>query len=754
MGTGVSKNTDSTSHGSEEREDHEGGQLFVSIKMENYKPKGELIPHVYGSVPLVGSWDSSKALSLERESASMWELSFVVPPNHETLDFKFMLKPQYNNVPCILEEGPNRLLTGGTLQHEDARPALFRLNSEDVLEYRVLIKADRVSPFDLAASWRAYQDNLQPSTVRGIPDVSINSVPEPGAELGSSASLELDLEHYVVPAPITSANSGLVYAANMTETPRSLNRAGVFSNTDGSTGASHSYNDSGVPIDRPATIKEMEIIVPDPSKVYSGSGMVESKSVGTFSPFQKQDSQRGLFVDRGVGSPRLAKSASAATFTTDLKLDSERKNAMPAAAGAVAAAAVADQMLGPKEDSHLAIVLVGLPARGKTFTAAKLTRYLRWLGHETKHFNVGKYRRLKHGANQTADFFRGDNPEGIEARNEVAALAMDDMIAWMQEGGQVGIFDATNSTRKRRNMLMKMAEGKCKIIFLETLCNDKQIIERNIRLKIQQSPDYAEEPDFEAGYQDFKNRLDYYEKVYEPVEEGSYIKMIDMVSGQGGQIQVNNISGYLPGRIVFFLVNTHLTPRPILLTRHGESRDNVRGRIGGDPVLSDTGEVYAKKLANFVEKRLKTERAASIWTSTLQRTILTANTIVGFPKIQWRALDEINAGVCDGMTYEEIKKNMPEEYKSRNKDKLRYRYPRGESYLDVIQRLEPVIIELERQRAPVVVISHQAVLRALYAYFADRPLQEIPHIEMPLHTIIEIQMGVTGVQEKRYKLMD
>ena len=27
-------------------------------------------------------------------------------------------------------------------------------------------------------------------------------------------------------------------------------------------------------------------------------------------------------------------------------------------------------------------------------------------------------------------------------------------------------------------------------------------------------------------------------QVYEPVEEGSYIKMIDMVSGQGGQIQV------------------------------------------------------------------------------------------------------------------------------------------------------------------------------------------------------------------------
>ncbi|CAI0548968.1 unnamed protein product [Linum tenue] len=749
MGTGTSKDADGVAHDeSDDRDgslDQAGGQLYVSLKMENYKLNGKIIPHVYGSVPLVGSWDPCKALSMERESASMWELSFVVPPNHETLDFKFLLKPKYGSAPCVIEEGAHRVLSRGALQGE-SRLAVFR-NGEETLEHKIFIKADQVSPFDLAASWRAYQENLRPSTVRGIPDVSINSAPIAGAENGSSASLELDLEHYLVPAPSTSANSGMVYAANNAENPR-------FTITDAAWYNSYSFKDASISSDRPPTYKGIEVVIPDPSKAYPGTGMVDSKSVGTFSPLQRQDSHRGLFVDRGVGSPRLPKSPSSSTFTFDLKHEAATKNLMPAAAGAVAAAAVADQMLGPKEDKHLAIVLVGLPARGKTFTAAKLTRYLRWLGHNTKHFNVGKYRRIKHGTIQNADFFRGDNPEGVEARNEVAALAMEDMIAWMQEGGQVGIFDATNSTRERRNMLMKMAEGNCKIIFLETLCNDKRIIERNIRLKIQQSPDYSEQPDFEAGYEDFKSRLDNYEKVYEPVEEGSYIKMIDMVSGNGGQIQVNNISGYLPGRIVFFLVNMHLTPRPILLTRHGESRYNVRSRIGGDSLLSDTGEIYSKKLSNFVEKRLKSEKAASIWTSTLQRTILTAGPIVGFPKIQWRALDEINSGVCDGMTYEEIKRNMPEEYESRKKDKLRYRYPRGESYLDVIQRLEPVIIELERQRAPVVVISHQAVLRALYAYFADRPLKEIPHIEMPLHTIIEIQMGVTGVQEKRYKLMD
>lgn len=68
--------------------------------------------------------------------------------------------------------------------------------------------------------------------------------------------MELDLEHYVVPAPSTCANSGLVYAANMTETPRSLTLSGMFSKADGHSSASHSFKDGGgVSVDRPATIK-------------------------------------------------------------------------------------------------------------------------------------------------------------------------------------------------------------------------------------------------------------------------------------------------------------------------------------------------------------------------------------------------------------------------------------------------------------------------------------------------------------------
>lgn len=60
MGSGASKNTEEDDDGS----NGGGGQLYVSLKMENSKVEGELTPHVYGSLPLIGSWDPSKAVSI------------------------------------------------------------------------------------------------------------------------------------------------------------------------------------------------------------------------------------------------------------------------------------------------------------------------------------------------------------------------------------------------------------------------------------------------------------------------------------------------------------------------------------------------------------------------------------------------------------------------------------------------------------------------------------------------------------------
>lgn len=120
--------------------------------------------------------------------------------------------------------------------------------------------------------------------------------------------------------------------------------------------------------------------------------------------------------------------------------------------------------------------------------------------------------------------------------------------------------------------------------------------------------------------------------------------------------------------------------------------------------------------------------------------------------VQWRALREIEAGTFDSLSYSEIKTHYGTEYRLREQDKLNYRYPQGESYLDVISRLEPVIYELERQRSPVVIIAHQAVLRCLYAYFLDLPAEKIPYLSVPLHCMIELQPDAYGCKETRYNL--
>ena len=67
-------------------------------------------------------------------------------------------------------------------------------------------------------------------------------------------------------------------------------------------------------------------------------------------------------------------------------------------------------------------------------------------------------------------------------------------------------------------------------------------------------------------------------------------------------------------------------------------------------------------------------------------TITTINNLLNtFSYIfRWKLLNEIDSGVCDDMTYEDIIKQMPDEYKRRDADKFRYRYPRGESYEDLV----------------------------------------------------------------------
>lgn len=391
-----------------------------------------------------------------------------------------------------------------------------------------------------------------------------------------------------------------------------------------------------------------------------------------------------------------------------------------------------------------AIIMVGLPARGKSHIARSLKRYLNWYGHYCEVFNCGNLRRDKLEGNQSADFFDPDNQEGATKRAELATLTLDEMIRWFQhDNGVVGIYDATNNRRDRRRVVREKLEHLAvRVVFLESICTDADIIARNITETKVSSPDYKGMQADEA-IDDFKRRIKMYEKGNQSMEgdEGSFIQIINV----GKHLKTNNIYGYIPSKITSFLLNTHITRRCIYLSRHGESFYNQTGQIGGDSALTTRGRKYAQLLAQFWRSQFSAHNSANagvphVWTSQLQRAKKTVEHLAAEVCVNWRGLNEIHAGMCENLSYAEIARKYPEVARGREADKLHYRYPGGESYIDVIHRLEPIMMELERHRGDLFIVAHQAVLRTIYGYLTGLQVESVPHVDIPLHTVYKLTM--------------
>nr|XP_018916301.1 PREDICTED: 6-phosphofructo-2-kinase/fructose-2,6-bisphosphatase isoform X3 [Bemisia tabaci] len=395
------------------------------------------------------------------------------------------------------------------------------------------------------------------------------------------------------------------------------------------------------------------------------------------------------------------------------------------------------------------IAMVGLPARGKTYISKKLSRYLNWIGINTKVFNLGEYRRHATTAYKSHEFFRQDNREAMAIRTQCAIDALHDVCSWLDRGGEVAVFDATNSTMERRRMIHDIVVEKMgfKLFFVESVCDDPKIVEQNIMEVKVNSPDYKE-MNTEAALQDFLQRIEHYQEKYEALDEALESDLSFMkIYNTGEKVVVHKHEGHIQARIVYYLMNIHIVPRTIYLSRHGESVQNMEGRIGGDSELSWRGKQYANSLAQYIQQQ--NISGLRVWTSWLQRTIQTVASVAA-PQERWKALNEIDAGICEEMTYEEIAEKYPEDFAARDQAKFTYRYPRGESYEDLVARLEPVIMELERQ-GNVLVVSHQAVIRCLLAYFLDKSADELPYLSVPLHTIIKLTPVAYGCKMELVK---
>lgn len=457
------------------------------------------------------------------------------------------------------------------------------------------------------------------------------------------------------------------------------------------------------------------------------------------------------------------------------------------------------------ESLKLVIVCVGLPARGKSYITKKLERYLNWSQYNTRIFNVGNTRRqlnvfvpAKHPVSgptlHDSGFFDQNNIESFNQREKWAKETLQTLLDFLLiDDGNVGIFDATNTTKARRGWIIetinKRTKGAVKILFLESICNDPQLIEKNIHLKLQ-GPDYKK-MDPILALEDFKGRLVNYEAVYETIDEEEeklnekydiqYVKIINA----GKKVISYNISGYLSSQCVFFLLNFNLTDRQIWLTANGESVDNVERRKGGDSDLTKRGQAFAKALPKFISKKrqefklrqfnkeyvhdtttfLTNLRSSSsvgdddknksfnqqfnIWTSTLKRTIQTAQffPVEEYLMKSFRILNNLSCGSFNNITEDDFKLLHPIEYMESIENRLSYRYPglSGESYLDVISRLKPIIIEIERLKDHVLIVSHRVIIRVLLCYFMN--------LNKEMLTELDIQHGyVYCIEPKPYGL--
>jgi broad specificity phosphatase PhoE len=326
-----------------------------------------------------------------------------------------------------------------------------------------------------------------------------------------------------------------------------------------------------------------------------------------------------------------------------------------------------------------------------------------------------------------------------------------------------------------------------KILFVEVVVTDQELVRKFITQR-QLSSFQCEESLCAAGFdgatkleeRDLEHlvhvaqeRIKEYSRKFVTLQEDgseddvSYIKLINY----GQKVITNNARGLLVTRVARFLTSVHPRRHVIYLTRHGQSTYNVAQKIGGNPGLSPAGEKYATWLGSWVPKNIcqtdeGVQQPCRLWTSSMKRTIETARHIPhpvirsedGSPWEQmmprvFRNLDEIFAGEYEGMTYSEIEKAAEQEARLRKVDKLGYRYPRGESYYDLISRLNVLVHDLELYHEPLLIVSHQATLRVMYAYLKGIPRTEAPGLEIPLHTVIRIEydgfgLGVSASEER------
>lgn len=192
----------------------------------------------------------------------------------------------------------------------------------------------------------------------------------------------------------------------------------------------------------------------------------------------------------------------------------------------------------------------------------------------------------------------------------------------------------------------------------------------------------------------------------------------------------------------------------IYLTRHGETKWNLEGRCQGwkNSDLTEKGAADAKRLG----ARLKLVDFDCVYSSPLGRAVETAECIVGDKGtsiVLKDELREINFGVWEGMTFSEIEKMYPEQFKNIWNQPHLYEPVGGERIPDLIERVKELLNELisDSTKENIMIVTHAFVMKAIVSIIKGYSLEEFwnpPFTGNTCLTVLEVtEKGISMTME-------
>lgn len=162
----------------------------------------------------------------------------------------------------------------------------------------------------------------------------------------------------------------------------------------------------------------------------------------------------------------------------------------------------------------------------------------------------------------------------------------------------------------------------------------------------------------------------------------------------------------------------------LVFVRHGQTEGNAAGRWEGwrEGTLTPLGRAQAGALARRLADEFGRHGIAAIYTSPLRRAGETAQIVaaaLGLEPVGVEGLKEINFGMLDGITLEEMEAQHPQLF-ARWKDRqdVQFQWPGGERRIDLFRRAARACDEILSQHSAdcVVLVTHGGTLRACLAH--------------------------------------